>query len=302
MDTVNLKTFLTVVDSQGFSSAAKKLYISQSTVSQHIRALENELGCDLFNHSQRKFQITEEGRLFYQRAKEMLGLYLTTLGEFSSSPCSNEPMRVSVAMSVELAGLVSPCQWRGFCRENPVAMLAFVPCESTREALGCVQTHAADVALTFESINVINCDLEFGPIWTVEEWCVVPKGHELTDREAVELRDLEGRQVAFLHPKGAILYEEQLRSKFARAKMNVSVLEYKDLRKIGLEQLSNPPVLLMPSLYVGREYSDRVSLPLKWENGARLGMATSKKRSAATGLLVEHFQHVVANGSCSLLQ
>ena len=115
MDTATLKTFLTVVDSQGFSNAAKKLYISQSTVSQQIKALESELGCDLFNHSQRKFQITEEGELFYQRAKEMLALYLTTLEEFKPSPHADKALRVSIAMHVTLAGLVTPSLWKGFC-------------------------------------------------------------------------------------------------------------------------------------------------------------------------------------------
>lgn len=51
MSNLNLKqlrVFLAVVDARSFTKGAQKLFLSQSTVSSHIKALEDELGVILF--------------------------------------------------------------------------------------------------------------------------------------------------------------------------------------------------------------------------------------------------------------
>lgn len=44
-----LEIFAAVVDCGGFSGAAKRLFMSQSSVSSHVRALENSLECNWSN-------------------------------------------------------------------------------------------------------------------------------------------------------------------------------------------------------------------------------------------------------------
>ena len=65
--------FVTVVDANSFTEAAEQLYVSQSAVSQQIKALEEDLGTRLMIREKRKFSLTPAGEYFYRRCKAMVG-------------------------------------------------------------------------------------------------------------------------------------------------------------------------------------------------------------------------------------
>lgn len=67
-----IKYFITVVDCNSFTQAAEQLYISQSAISQQIRALENDLGAELICRGNRSFRLTSAGEYFYRRSKALL--------------------------------------------------------------------------------------------------------------------------------------------------------------------------------------------------------------------------------------
>lgn len=64
-----LKYFLAVVETDSFTEAAARCFISQSAISQQIQALERELGVKLLNREGRKFTLTEAGQYFYQKGR-----------------------------------------------------------------------------------------------------------------------------------------------------------------------------------------------------------------------------------------
>ncbi|MBZ2174094.1 LysR family transcriptional regulator [Schnuerera sp. xch1] len=68
MDLRQLETFIQVSNLQSFSKAAKKLYITQPTVTNHIQNLEKELGTLLINRSGKNISLTDAGSLFYKYA------------------------------------------------------------------------------------------------------------------------------------------------------------------------------------------------------------------------------------------
>lgn len=72
MDLKQLEYFVAVVDEGNISAAAKKLHMSQPPLSTQIHLLEDELGCILFERGARKIQLTEAGRMLYNRASMML--------------------------------------------------------------------------------------------------------------------------------------------------------------------------------------------------------------------------------------
>lgn len=68
-----LEAFVTTAECASFSAAAKTLFLSQSTVSNHIAALEASLGVTLLERgSRRKVELTENGREFYERGKTIV--------------------------------------------------------------------------------------------------------------------------------------------------------------------------------------------------------------------------------------
>lgn len=75
MDINRLKSFFTVASTGSFTEAAEQLYVTQSTVSKHIIALEKELGIQLLNRYGKSFTLTEEGKKMLRYYSEMLEIY-----------------------------------------------------------------------------------------------------------------------------------------------------------------------------------------------------------------------------------
>ncbi|MBD8235722.1 LysR family transcriptional regulator [Pseudomonas fluorescens] len=74
MTLTQLEIFSLVAELQGFTSAAHRLGISQSAVSHAIKALEQELGVELFRRHQSLVEPSEIGLQLLGRARAMLGL------------------------------------------------------------------------------------------------------------------------------------------------------------------------------------------------------------------------------------
>lgn len=69
MNLRQLQYFVTVVDEGNFTSAAKRLYVAQPSLSKQIAALEKELGGPLIERLHRGIRLTPSGRAFLPEAR-----------------------------------------------------------------------------------------------------------------------------------------------------------------------------------------------------------------------------------------
>ena len=67
-----LEYFVCVVDNNSFTQAATEQYVSQSAISQQIKALENSLGVELLVREKRSFHLTPAGQYLYRSGKKVL--------------------------------------------------------------------------------------------------------------------------------------------------------------------------------------------------------------------------------------
>ncbi|MCW4151494.1 LysR substrate-binding domain-containing protein [Halomonas sp. 18H] len=74
MDTVLLRAFVTVAESQGFSAAGKVLHRTQSAISLQIKRLEDQMGQALFERTSRSVLLTAHGEQLLPYARHMLKL------------------------------------------------------------------------------------------------------------------------------------------------------------------------------------------------------------------------------------
>lgn len=72
MDVHQLRVFASVFKNRSFSKASEELYLTQPTVSNHIRTLEEELGCKLFDRLGRTVIPTKEAEILYSHALEII--------------------------------------------------------------------------------------------------------------------------------------------------------------------------------------------------------------------------------------
>lgn len=73
MNLKQLELFLAVLDSGSFSKAAQAVHVTQSTVSQHIASLEEELGTRLLDRTGKGAALTEGGKVLLAHARKIVG-------------------------------------------------------------------------------------------------------------------------------------------------------------------------------------------------------------------------------------
>ena len=71
----HLRIFAAVVDCGTMHAAAQKLYLSQPTITQAVKELEEHYGCLLFERYGRRLMITPAGQELLGHARELLGVY-----------------------------------------------------------------------------------------------------------------------------------------------------------------------------------------------------------------------------------
>jgi DNA-binding transcriptional LysR family regulator len=79
MEIRQIQYFLSIVETGSFSAAADELYISQSSLSKMVIALEKELSVTLFDRSRRKVSLTRGGEAFLDHARRINAAYKAML-------------------------------------------------------------------------------------------------------------------------------------------------------------------------------------------------------------------------------
>lgn len=85
MEFKQLEAFVAVVEYNSFSEAARRLYLTQPTISAHIRALETELNSRLIIRTTKKLTITTRGYQLYDCAVQMLNMRNHLVDEFTGT-------------------------------------------------------------------------------------------------------------------------------------------------------------------------------------------------------------------------
>ena len=75
MELRHMKYFVEVVNLKSMTKAASKLFITQPTISNTIKLLEDELNVTLFHRFKNQIYLTDAGEAFFFQCKEMLKMY-----------------------------------------------------------------------------------------------------------------------------------------------------------------------------------------------------------------------------------
>lgn len=103
-----MQLFVRVAELSSFSNAAESMGLPKGSVSRQIQALETELGTQLLHRTTRRVQLTQDGMVYYERAKDLLANIEELDGMFLHDPSSISG-RLRVDMPVAVAkNLVIP--------------------------------------------------------------------------------------------------------------------------------------------------------------------------------------------------
>lgn len=83
MDLKQLEYFIAIAEEGKITLAAQRLHIAQPPLSQQLQKLEAELGVTLFERNSRRLQITDAGKIFLERARQIIDLSHTAKQEIA---------------------------------------------------------------------------------------------------------------------------------------------------------------------------------------------------------------------------
>ena len=115
MEFKQLESFAAVVRYNSFTKAAEKLYISQPTISTHIRALEEELDTRLIQRTTKSIEITPEGKKLCDYAESILQLRNRMMAECTGG---NQKM-LHLAASTIPSAYILPQVLPAYGEQNP---------------------------------------------------------------------------------------------------------------------------------------------------------------------------------------
>ncbi|ATG02915.1 MULTISPECIES: LysR family transcriptional regulator [Lelliottia] len=166
MDKIHaMQLFIRVAELESFSRAADTLGLPKGSVSRQIQALENLLGTQLLHRTTRRVSLTQDGMVYYERAKDLLANLDELDGLFQSDPTSISG-RLRVDMPVAVArNLVIP-KLPSFLQQYPGIELELSSSDRLvdviREGFDCVVRvgtlkDSGLIARTLGKLSMINC-------------------------------------------------------------------------------------------------------------------------------------------------
>jgi LysR family transcriptional regulator, transcriptional activator of the cysJI operon len=182
----NFKIFTDLVDSQSFSRAAKINGITQSAVSQQMRAMEKHFDVLIVDRAQKHFRLTTEGQKIYDSAKQFLQLYdqLTTELQEMRKTVSGE-IHLSTIYSIGLHEL--PAYVKTFLKEYPAVN---VRVEYRRSNMVYEDVLHNEVDLGLVAYPVKNRLLEIIPFHEDQLVIICSPNHPLATRKEVSIEEL----------------------------------------------------------------------------------------------------------------
>lgn len=192
----HLKIFIVVAETGSMSAAANRLYLTQPTVSQAIRDLEEHYHVHLFERLHKKLFITEEGR-------QLLELALMTVGSFDSLELSMQRFQERIHLRIGSSLTVGTCLMANVISdleaEYPrMDIYSFV--SNTAEIEQKLLRHELDVAVVegiIESPRLVSI-----PIVEDSLVLVCGKQHEFYQKDILYASELEGQKFA-IREKGS---------------------------------------------------------------------------------------------------
>jgi DNA-binding transcriptional LysR family regulator len=188
MELWQLRTFIEIADTLNFTKASEKLHLTQSAVSHQIKALEKELGIQLFIRTKRGVVLTEGGKTALAYAKRIV----EEAEDMKQVVAGRErdlvgTVRVAAATQA-LVYLFAPV-FEDFMDSNGSVELLFRTTTSTEQTVANILEGVIDVG--FASLAVYSPVLHVTQLFEDELVLVVGRKHMLSGRVKADVVEIE---------------------------------------------------------------------------------------------------------------
>ena len=187
LDLRKLRYFAAVAEHRHFGRAAEQLYIAQPVLSRQVRALEQDLGCALFERTTRSVQLTPAGRLLQEEARRVFTTVDAVVRRVHEVDRGVERLVVAFAPGLRVSETV-----RAFTFTHPDVEIELLhlpwweqdaPLRDGRADVGYLRRPFDDAGLRAIRIG------------SDPKVACLPGSHKLARRPSLSLADLEGESI-----------------------------------------------------------------------------------------------------------
>ena len=213
MELRQLEYFLMVSDLASFTRAAERLYVSQPAVTNAVRSLEEELGIQLLDRSQRKVTLTAEGKIFYRHIQNIMQGISTTLNEINDLKSHN---RGHLTIGVTpLAGITSTSRLLAEFRAAYPNISISIAEHNVGQLLELLHSDKLDFAFVFDLTEQERTRLNILPLACEELMVCCARRHALSRMNSVTLAELT--EEPFILMETSCLFRQMLVKHFEEA-------------------------------------------------------------------------------------
>lgn len=190
------KVFCDLCETGSFSRAAEASGITQSAVSQQIRAVEKRFGVPLIDRARKTFCLTPEGHVYLEVCRDILNRYDSLGSRFRVARGElGGKLRIASVISIALHNL--PPILKQFRKHHPGVEI-LVDYRKAEEIYEAVEDGRADLGLVAypkarPGLRAITC-------WQERLVLVLTPGHRLAGKKPLSLTQLEGERFVGLTP------------------------------------------------------------------------------------------------------
>nr|WP_317282566.1 selenium metabolism-associated LysR family transcriptional regulator [uncultured Sellimonas sp.] len=188
MNLKQLEAFVRVAERKSFSKAARELYLTQPTISAHIASLEKELNARMFIRNTKEVNLSEDGRVLYAYAKQMIDLEQQIRACFCGERQA-EARKITIAASSIPAQYILPGILAKFSAKYPKEQFKVVEADSSK-VVELVSGGTADVGFSGTVLEKKFC--KYIPFYKDELVIIMPNNEQYQKKmDFGEIRWLE---------------------------------------------------------------------------------------------------------------
>jgi DNA-binding transcriptional LysR family regulator len=196
LDTHQLRVFLAAAETLNFSQAAKRLHMSQPSVTQHIRNLETHFGVPLFIRAGRKLSLTEAGVTLLPMARDIV-LSAIRADEMMDTLKQEVHGHLWIACTTTPGKYILPSLMGDFLKKHP-KVEATISVTNRNDAMRYLNEAKAHILVT--SVFNYHPDIELHKFMTEPLVLIVPNNHPWTKRGSIGLDELKKANVILREP------------------------------------------------------------------------------------------------------
>jgi DNA-binding transcriptional LysR family regulator len=214
-----LRTFKTVADLNSFSLAARRLRLSQPSVSYQVKELEEAIGLPLLDRLGKSVQLTEAGSVLYSYARR-------TLDVLDEASLALEEMRgikrgnLRVGASTTVGIYLLPAALGAFKKLHPGLVIS-LEIGTRARVQEQVQRNELDLAVVGPALK--DPDLAIVPFISDELIVIAPATHALAGRRGLTLKDLRDQSFVMREAASGSRAELEKAARKAGVKLKVAM-------------------------------------------------------------------------------